>query len=202
VAKHQDLDLLGPPGPAEQNQPAERPGEHQIQESKSHHSMLPFYPAACSSNEKSQFTTDGRVFGIHTLGLANWESPPLICRPRNRPVTSSSPVTTSAWASTRGVTHARACPPRFPVRGGEADMAPVSPAPGQKEPAGSLRGEEAPSAAAELWVMKVPADDHQASPAPSTYSPGKLQAASPPCCGGSGWPPGCGSPSRPGRPAR
>jgi hypothetical protein len=36
VAKHQDLDLLGPPGPAEQDQPAERPGEHQIRESKSH----------------------------------------------------------------------------------------------------------------------------------------------------------------------
>jgi hypothetical protein len=28
--------------------------------------MLPFYLAACSSNEKSQFTTDGRVFGIHS----------------------------------------------------------------------------------------------------------------------------------------
>jgi hypothetical protein len=36
MAKNQNLDVFGPIGPAEQNQPAEKPDEDQIQQSKSH----------------------------------------------------------------------------------------------------------------------------------------------------------------------
>jgi len=47
--------------------------------------------------------------------------------------------------------------------GGEA-VAGLNPVPGHKESPESAPGDEAPSAAAELWVMKVPAGDQPAIP--------------------------------------
>lgn len=61
-------------------------------------------------------------------------------------------------------------PPRPPRRGGEAVPAGLNPTPGQKEPPGSLHGEQ-PSAAAELWVIKVPAGDQPAMPGTQAHKP-------------------------------